>query len=98
MEGHGGKTDACIRQRHLDLHYFFEFSFILFYRFGCLPAYMSVYQVCVCSPQRPEDDVRSPGTGVTDHEGLGNQTSVLRKSEQCSKLLSHLSSPLCTGV
>jgi hypothetical protein len=31
-----------------------------------LPAYMSVNQVHVWCPQRPEEGVRSPSSGVTD--------------------------------
>ena len=31
-----------------------------------LPAYMSVHHMCAWCPQKPEEGVRSPGTGGTD--------------------------------
>jgi hypothetical protein len=57
--------------------------------------------VCVCvyeSPQRPEEDIHSPGGRVTDGCELpcvpaGNQTQVLWKNRKHSSSLSDLFSP-----
>ena len=59
---------------------------------------MSLCVLHVCkSPQGPERDVVSPGTGVTGvcelpDVGAGNQTKVFCKGSEHSELLSGLSS------
>lgn len=62
----------------------------------------STYSMCITCIQclwRPEDGVRSLGTGVTvpnRYLGAGNPTWVPCKSDECSRLLSHLSGPATT--
>lgn len=47
----------------VQLIFFFRF---LFDETGVLPACTSVYHMKACSPRKPEEDVSSPGTGITD--------------------------------
>lgn len=55
-----------------------------------LPACMSV-RMCIV-PEDAKEDIRPPKTRVTGGcdppVGVGNYTQVLRRSSQCSKLLS----------
>lgn len=44
---------------------------MLFYLHGILPACLSVYHVCPRCLSRPEEGVRSPAAGITDHCELG---------------------------
>ena len=52
------------------IHIFFALHIIIllllfcFRGGGALHTWMSVYQVCAWCPQRPEEGIRSPGTGV----------------------------------
>ena len=61
----------------------------------CLPACMRMYPMCAWYPQRPEDSMRCPRTGVTGDCDVGaeNWTWVLSMSRHCSWLLSCFSSP-----
>lgn len=56
---------------------------------GDLPACMSVHRVHI----KPMEARVSSEMVVSHHVSTGNQTRALRKSSQCSSLLSHLSSP-----
>lgn len=57
---------------------------------------MCEYFACfsICLPQKPEEGIRSPGTGVPDscepHIGAGNQAHALWRNSQCAKLQSHI--------
>ena len=63
---------------------------------GVLPAW-HLCVMCMQCPQRPEEGVRSPGTGVnrvvSHHVGAGNRTLVLWKSSQCASLQVFSSAP-----
>ena len=37
--------------------------YLLFYGYGCLPAWIYVHCICTWYPQKPEESIRSPGTG-----------------------------------
>jgi hypothetical protein len=56
-----------------------------------LPACMSVHHMSTWCPQRPEEDVGLPGTGIIDcvicHVSDGNQIQVLCKSSKCPLLV-----------
>lgn len=64
---------------------------------GVFPECISVSHLGIWFPQRPDERVGSPRTGVPDavscQEGVGNQTQNLCKSSKRSKSLTHFSSP-----
>jgi hypothetical protein len=80
------------------LNYYFLFILFYFMCLSVLPACMYVYYVCAWCPQRSEESIGSPGTGIIDgwelpSIGVGNRTWVLCKSSKGSQLLRYLSSP-----
>lgn len=61
---------------------------------GVLIASLYVHHINVWHPQRPEQDIISPGAGITvsSHVGAGTQFLILRENRQCSQLQSYPSS------
>ena len=75
----------------------FSLTFLRFYVYEHLSACIYVHHVNACCLWRPEESIRSPGTGVKDGYELpcGCWESNLGPLQgQCSDLLSPLSSPL----
>ena len=83
-------------------HLFLFFKLLFYYYFvsvgGALHTWTSVYQVCAWCSHRPEEGIRSPGTGVKGGCKLPCECWELNlgplKEQLTFKPVSHLSSPL----